>query len=55
MTAGRGIVHSERARDAARAAGGPLHGLQLWLALPLANEDDEPSFQHHDAAALPVI
>ncbi|HEX8115321.1 MAG TPA: pirin family protein, partial [Kofleriaceae bacterium] len=54
-TAGRGIVHSERADPAFRAAGGAMHGVQIWLALPDAHEDDEPSFEHHPAATLPAI
>ena len=53
MTAGRGIVHSERTPAEERAAGHRLHGLQTWLALPLASEDAAPEFLHHDAAALP--
>lgn len=55
MTAGRGVVHSERAGPAFRAAGGLMHGVQMWLALPLEHEDDEPSFEHHPGASLPVI
>jgi redox-sensitive bicupin YhaK (pirin superfamily) len=55
MTAGRGIVHSERADPAFRAAGGAMHGVQIWLALPDAHEDDAPSFEHHPAQALPAI
>jgi hypothetical protein len=55
MTAGRGVVHSERADPAFRAAGGTMHGVQIWLALPEAHEDDEPSFEHHPAATLPAI
>jgi redox-sensitive bicupin YhaK (pirin superfamily) len=55
MTAGRGIVHSERSGDAFRARGGILHGLQLWLALPAANEEDAPSFSHHDLDAFPSV
>ncbi len=47
MTAGRGVVHSERSSDAWRARGGAMHGLQIWLALPTPNEDDAPSFSHH--------
>jgi len=54
MTAGRGIVHSERSPREARAAGPSLHGLQLWVALPRAHEEAEPSFQHHPADALPA-
>jgi len=55
MTAGRGIVHSERADPGFRASGGAMHGVQIWLALPDANEDDEPSFEHHPEATLPAI
>jgi redox-sensitive bicupin YhaK (pirin superfamily) len=55
MTAGRGVVHSERAEPAFRAAGGAMHGVQIWLALPDAHEDDAPSFEHHPEATLPAI
>jgi len=55
MTAGRGIVHSERTPDALRPAGGPLFGIQSWVALPKAHEDTPPAFVHHAAEALPVI
>jgi redox-sensitive bicupin YhaK (pirin superfamily) len=55
MTAGRGIVHSERTPDEERAAGQTMHGIQTWVALPLAHEADEPSFEHHAAATLPQI
>ena len=55
MTAGAGIVHSERADPGFRAAGGAMHGVQIWLALPDANEDDAPSFEHHPQDTLPVI
>jgi redox-sensitive bicupin YhaK (pirin superfamily) len=53
MTAGRGIVHSERCPDDLRNVAGPLHGLQLWAALPLEDEDCAPSFAHTPASALP--
>lgn len=53
MCAGRAITHSERSPAAARQEGASLHGLQLWLALPLAAEEGEPGFQHHSGAALP--
>jgi redox-sensitive bicupin YhaK (pirin superfamily) len=53
MTAGRGIVHSERKPDAWRDRSFVNHGLQLWTALPLANEEDEPSFSHTAAADIP--
>jgi redox-sensitive bicupin YhaK (pirin superfamily) len=53
MTAGRGIVHSERTPDDLRGAIRRSHGLQLWSALPEAHEDDEPAFVHTPAAAIP--
>ena len=55
MTAGRGIVHSERTPDEERASGQTMHGIQTWVALPVADEDTEPSFEHHPAANLPQI
>ena len=55
MTAGRGVVHSERADPAWRERGGVMHGIQIWLALPSENEDDAPSFEHHPKATLPEI
>jgi redox-sensitive bicupin YhaK (pirin superfamily) len=55
MTAGRGIVHSERATAALREHGGTMHGLQMWLALPEAHEQGEPSFEHHPKATLPEV
>jgi redox-sensitive bicupin YhaK (pirin superfamily) len=53
MVAGRGITHSERF-EKARADGGPLHGIQAWVALPNEHEETEPSFTHYGADALPV-
>jgi redox-sensitive bicupin YhaK (pirin superfamily) len=55
MTAGRGIVHSERTGAEARRAGSRVHGLQLWVALPLAHEETSPEFHHHPAATLPAL
>ncbi len=55
MTAGRGIVHSERVTDAVRASGQRLHAVQAWVALPLAEEETDPAFHHHPAADLPVV
>jgi redox-sensitive bicupin YhaK (pirin superfamily) len=55
MTAGRGIVHSERTPDDLRAVQRRSHGLQLWCALPEAHEEDPPSFQHTPAAAIPSV
>jgi redox-sensitive bicupin YhaK (pirin superfamily) len=54
MTAGRGIVHSERTPPDVRARGSRQHGIQLWVALPKAHEETEPEFHHHDAASLPT-
>jgi len=53
MTAGSGIVHSERSPDDIRAAGGPLFGLQTWVALPTAHEETAPEFVHHAADTIP--
>ncbi len=53
MTAGRGIVHSERTPDAERAAGHRMHGIQTWVALPRADEEAEPEFRHYEADTLP--
>ncbi len=53
MTAGRGIVHSERTDPQRRASGGRLHGIQAWVALPVEHEEVEPAFHHHGAATLP--
>jgi redox-sensitive bicupin YhaK (pirin superfamily) len=55
MTAGRGIVHSERTPDDLRAVTRRSHGLQLWCAVPGANEDDAPSFAHTAADAIPTV
>src|SRR3546814_14390047 len=53
MTAGRGIVHSERSPADARAHGARVHGIQAWVALPLAAEQCEPGFEHYPAHDLP--
>jgi redox-sensitive bicupin YhaK (pirin superfamily) len=55
MTAGRGVVHSERPDPAGRAWGGEFDAVQIWLALPLANGDDDPRFEHVPQAAMPAI
>ena len=55
MTAGRGIAHSERTPATVRSSGGGMYGIQSWIALPDAKEEIDPSFQHFDAAELPVI
>jgi redox-sensitive bicupin YhaK (pirin superfamily) len=54
MTAGRGIVHSERTPDDLRTLTRRSHGLQLWAALPAAHEEDAPSFSHTAAGAIPA-
>lgn len=54
MTAGRGIVHSERTAPAAREDDSPLFGLQCWVALPQSHEETEPSFRHTGKNELPV-
>lgn len=53
MTAGRGIVHSERTPPETRAAGQTIHGMQSWVALPVEHEETEPQFHHHPGASLP--
>ena len=53
MVAGSGIVHSERERDEVRNRPHRLHGLQLWLALPEADEETDPAFYHYDKAGIP--
>jgi redox-sensitive bicupin YhaK (pirin superfamily) len=53
MVAGRGITHSERF-ERARREGDHLHGIQAWVALPKADEETEPSFNHHEGGDLPV-
>ena len=55
MTAGRGIVHSERSPAGERAVGPELSGIQTWLALPQAKEEMEPAFEHVARAGLPVV
>ena len=54
MTAGRGIVHSERTDPSIRIHGGPMHGMQAWVALPAELEEIEPSFDHVEEAVLPT-
>ncbi len=55
MTAGNGIVHSERTPPAERAGGSPISGMQTWLALPDGQEEIDPAFEHVAAADLPVL
>ena len=54
MTAGSGIVHSERTGDDLRATGSTLSALQVWVALPKAQEETAPSFSHHKADEIPT-
>jgi len=55
MTAGRGIVHSERTPPELRPKGSRIHGLQLWVGLPQAQEEAPPDFTHYPASVLPEI
>lgn len=55
MTAGRGIVHSERSAADDRARGVRLHGMQTWVALPVGLEEADPAFVHVEATALPTF
>ena len=53
MTAGRGIVHSERSPEDSRDTARDMNGLQVWLALPRAHEETAPAFEHYTADRLP--
>jgi redox-sensitive bicupin YhaK (pirin superfamily) len=55
MIAGRGIAHSERTPPDLRQSGGPLHGIQCWVALPRQHEEVEPSFTHHPRGTIPRL
>jgi redox-sensitive bicupin YhaK (pirin superfamily) len=55
MIAGAGIAHSERSGAQARRDGMRLHGIQSWVALPLAHEETEPRFEHHARSSLPRL
>jgi redox-sensitive bicupin YhaK (pirin superfamily) len=55
MTAGRGIVHSERERSEVKQATHRLFGIQAWAALPKTHEEAAPGFAHHGAEELPRI
>ena len=55
MTAGRGIAHSERTPPDVRRSGQRMHGIQVWVALPRADEEVAPEFHHHDAESLPRL
>ncbi len=53
MTAGAGIVHSERTSEDLRRTGQRLHGIQTWMALPASLEFRAPAFEHYPADSLP--
>lgn len=55
MVAGKGITHSERERSEVTAKAHRLHGLQLWLALPEADEEIDPAFYHYPDADIPRV
>jgi redox-sensitive bicupin YhaK (pirin superfamily) len=55
MTAGAGISHSERFDGPIRVQGGPVHGIQAWVALPEADEETAPGFAHHTPEELPTF
>lgn len=55
MTAGRGIVHSERTPPNLERSGQRLHGFQTWMALPLDEQEIEPAFVHYPKTVLPVM
>ena len=54
MTAGKGVVHSERTDPLKKSQGGPMHGMQAWIALPDEKEDCDPGFFHHGEDAQPA-
>ena len=53
MTAGKGIVHSEKVTDEVLATGQHLHGIQTWLALPVESEEIDPRFEHYPSDRIP--
>jgi redox-sensitive bicupin YhaK (pirin superfamily) len=55
MVAGRGITHSERTAPEVRARPSSLYGIQTWVALPDAQEDADPGFEHAAKEALPFL
>ena len=55
MTAGSGIVHSEKVSEELLENGQKLHGLQTWVALPLEHEETEPRFEHYAADRIPKL
>ena len=55
MTAGRGIAHSEKVTEEILASGQRLHGIQVWVALPLESEEIEPRFEHYASEDIPAV
>lgn len=55
MTAGRGIAHSEKVTEEILASGQRLHGVQVWVALPLESEEIEPRFEHYASEDIPAV
>ncbi len=55
MTAGKGIAHSEKVTEEILASGQRLHGIQVWVALPVASEDIEPRFEHYASKDIPAV
>lgn len=55
MTAGRGIAHSEKVTEEVLASGQRLHGIQVWVALPLESEEIEPRFEHYASEDIPAV
>ena len=55
MTAGKGIVHSEKVTEEILAAGQHLHGIQTWVGLPIESEEIEPRFEHYAAEEIPAL
>ena len=55
MTAGKGIVHSEKVSEEILASGQRLHGVQVWVALPVEHEETEPRFEHYSADDIPAV
>jgi hypothetical protein len=55
MTAGKGIAHSEKVTEEILASGQRLHGIQVWVALPVEHETIEPRFEHYPANDIPAV
>lgn len=55
MTAGSGIVHSERTPERLKGQTNTLFGLQIWMALPKTHEETDPSFQHYGKDEIPTF